>query len=435
MADQYHIDSNIVTTSDSIEPMAGLVVNTTMTDNQSVISNVTTGGVGAKGDKGEQGIPGATGATGAKGDKGDKGDTGATGLKGDKGDTGLTGAAGTNGQGVPTGGTTGQQLAKINGTDYNTQWVNPVDISGKADTTTLTAHTSNTSNPHSVTKAQVGLGNVDNTSDTNKPVSTAQAAADATKVSKSGDTMTGALVLPNSVVGSSGIFNSSFASGLAFSHTKGGQQRSAGTGSDGAYTVWDDTAGAARLRVLSDGVSLGSSINPHIRYGTGFPNGVVSAPVGSIYIDTAVTNGASSWIKKSGTGNTGWVVLEGDTGWRDVTSIFTNFEVVNPNDKGIRWRREGSTNYIEGSCQIKSLSTSVITIDTAMASRSDAVVIRFEGQGTTTEVIDLKTLGTAMYPVPSAAASVGRRGYFNTSYGASQSQAITWPSTLPGTAI
>jgi hypothetical protein len=42
----------------------------------------------------------------------------------------------------------------------------------------VTAHLANTSNPHSVTKAQVGLGSVDNTADTNKPVSTAQAAAD-----------------------------------------------------------------------------------------------------------------------------------------------------------------------------------------------------------------------------------------------------------------
>lgn len=47
----------------------------------------------------------------------------------------------------------------------------------KADTTALTSHTGNTSNPHAVTKAQVGLGNADNTSDVNKPVSTAQAAA------------------------------------------------------------------------------------------------------------------------------------------------------------------------------------------------------------------------------------------------------------------
>lgn len=48
---------------------------------------------------------------------------------------------------------------------------------GVPATTDLTSHTGNTSNPHSVTKAQVGLSNVDNTSDVNKPVSTAQAAA------------------------------------------------------------------------------------------------------------------------------------------------------------------------------------------------------------------------------------------------------------------
>lgn len=47
----------------------------------------------------------------------------------------------------------------------------------KANASDLTSHTSNTSNPHSVTKAQVGLGNVDNTSDANKPISTATQAA------------------------------------------------------------------------------------------------------------------------------------------------------------------------------------------------------------------------------------------------------------------
>lgn len=41
----------------------------------------------------------------------------------------------------------------------------------------LISHLANTSNPHKVTKSQVGLGNVDNTSDTNKPVSTAQQSA------------------------------------------------------------------------------------------------------------------------------------------------------------------------------------------------------------------------------------------------------------------
>lgn len=43
--------------------------------------------------------------------------------------------------------------------------------------TDLIAHIANKSNPHGVTKSQIGLGNVDNTSDANKPVSTAQQAA------------------------------------------------------------------------------------------------------------------------------------------------------------------------------------------------------------------------------------------------------------------
>jgi len=37
----------------------------------------------------------------------------------------VNGANGTNGQGVPVGGTTGQALVKIDGTDYNTQWSTP----------------------------------------------------------------------------------------------------------------------------------------------------------------------------------------------------------------------------------------------------------------------------------------------------------------------
>ena len=48
---------------------------------------------------------------------------------------------------------------------------------GAAAAADLTSHTNNTSNPHSVTAAQVGLGNVDNTSDADKPVSTAQQTA------------------------------------------------------------------------------------------------------------------------------------------------------------------------------------------------------------------------------------------------------------------
>ena len=58
------------------------------------------------------------------------------------------GIVGPNGAGVPVGGSAGQALTKIDGTNYNTQWT-------------------------TIDKAFVGLGNVDNTSDLNKPISTA----------------------------------------------------------------------------------------------------------------------------------------------------------------------------------------------------------------------------------------------------------------------
>ena len=53
------------------------------------------------------------------------------------------------------------------------------------------AHASDTANPHSVTKSQVGLSAVDNTSDANKPVSTAQQTALNLKANIASPTFTG----------------------------------------------------------------------------------------------------------------------------------------------------------------------------------------------------------------------------------------------------
>ena len=48
-----------------------------------------------------------------------------------------------------------------------------IDVTQTTNYSTVSSHISSTSNPHSVTATQVGLGNVDNTSDADKPVSTA----------------------------------------------------------------------------------------------------------------------------------------------------------------------------------------------------------------------------------------------------------------------
>ena len=50
--------------------------------------------------------------------------------------------------------------------------------------------------------------------------------------------------------------------------------------------------------------------------GEGMPNGKVEGTLGQTYVDTAKTNGALKWIKRTPSGNTGWAVLDGDTGWK-----------------------------------------------------------------------------------------------------------------------
>lgn len=69
-----------------------------------------------------RGEAGAQGPEGPQGPKGDTGETGATGATGATGETGPEGPQGPAGPGVPAGGTAGQVLTKVDGTDYNTEW-------------------------------------------------------------------------------------------------------------------------------------------------------------------------------------------------------------------------------------------------------------------------------------------------------------------------
>ena len=60
-------------------------------------------------------------------------------------------------------------------------------LDAKADDADLTAHTGDTDNPHGVTAAQLGLGSVDNTADADKPISTATQTALDGKLPYTGD--------------------------------------------------------------------------------------------------------------------------------------------------------------------------------------------------------------------------------------------------------
>lgn len=83
---------------------------------------------------------------------------------------------------------------------------------------------------------------------------------------------------------------------------------------------------------------IGAVPASRFRTGTGSPEGVVTAPVGTTYTDTAATTGGVEWTKWTGTGNTGWRVTKGDTGWviLPAASFAAN---CSPYGTGVRLRR------------------------------------------------------------------------------------------------
>ena len=72
---------------------------------------------------------------------------------------------------------------------------------------------------------------------------------------------------------------------------------------------------------ISGGNSVVLPVNRYEIHGTGMPNGVVEAEIGTTYIDKNKTNGAFKWIKTTDGGNQGWEVIVGDTGWRTLNSV------------------------------------------------------------------------------------------------------------------
>ena len=81
--------------------------------------------------------------------------------------------------------------------------------------------------------------------------------------------------------------------------------------------------------ILSDGggsvtlpeTSQNSSTSSSELIGEGMPNGKVDGTIGQTYVDTKKTNGALKWIKRTASGNQGWFVLDGDTGWKKLNVL------------------------------------------------------------------------------------------------------------------
>lgn len=81
---------------------------------------------------------------------------------------------------------------------------------------------------------------------------------------------------------------------------------------------------------------LPENVGHEIR-GTGSPEGLIAAEIGTTYVDVSATNGALKWIKEKGSANTGWRVLIGDTGWVTLNSV--SKLVVNGKTSFIKIRR------------------------------------------------------------------------------------------------
>ena len=84
----------------------------------------------------------------------------------------------------------------------------------------------------------------------------------------------------------------------------------------GNTLILSDGGGSVNLPTSSQNDSTSSSELT----GTGMPNGKVEGKLGQTYVDTAKTNGALKWIKRTPSGNQGWAVLDGDTGWKTLNS-------------------------------------------------------------------------------------------------------------------
>lgn len=84
---------------------------------------------------------------------------------------------------------------------------------------------------------------------------------------------------------------------------------------NGNIVTLSDGGGSIILPASSQNEPSASTSSSEL-IGEGMPNGKVDGTIGQTYVDTKKTNGALKWIKRTPSGNQGWAVLDGDTGWK-----------------------------------------------------------------------------------------------------------------------
>ena len=88
----------------------------------------------------------------------------------------------------------------------------------------------------------------------------------------------------------------------------------------GNTLILSDGGGSVTLPASSQNAPTPSTSSSEL-IGEGMPNGKVDGTIGQTYVDTKKTNGALKWIKRTASGNQGWFVLDGDTGWKKLNVL------------------------------------------------------------------------------------------------------------------
>ncbi|BCT75526.1 hypothetical protein SCMU_13680 [Sinomonas cyclohexanicum] len=156
--------------------------------------------------------------------------------------------------------------------------------------------------------------------------------------------------------------------------------------------------------------------------GTGSPVGAITpASAGRIYLDTAGTNGAWRWMS-TGTTNTAWTVVYGDTGWRllPITDGVTGVTFA--------IRRVNGTVDFESVWNSNSAAETAIVIPAGFNPHMIAgnTYLRFTGGR-----FGIST--TPFYVIPGQKIGTGATGLTDSHYNGTWTAAEQWPTTLPGT--
>lgn len=206
--------------------------------------------------------------------------------------------------------------------------------------------------------------------------------------------------------------------------------------------VWydGDTPGAKWSGVVGASASVKVRGNPvdearlvwleaRLIEGSGFPEGVVAAGVGVRYIDRLATNGAIEWIKTTGTGNTGWQVAFGDTGWRNLAAYINTAYMTAGT---LYWRR--INNRIIMSIDSMAIASAGGDIATGLPAEAN-----FWGARNATAIVS-----RANIPVAGLLYVTGGGGNLAVTSGSVTNAlngrieiiaATAWPTTLPGTTV